>query len=113
MQAYVDGKTIEFFDITTGEWQETSQPVWDSAANYRIKPEHKYRPYNSTEEAFQEAKKHGFWVCDEEGNYRQICYIYDKGIEIANEYTYTYSFDDLFKSFVWHDTKTPCGILEK
>lgn len=115
MLAFTEGKEIECrMKNNEAAWMPATSPCWDFKSYcYRVKQDCNYRPFKSADEAFQEAKKNGFWVCDEEGNYRQICYIYNKGIEIANEYTSTYSFDDLFESFVWHDTKTPCGILEE
>lgn len=116
MQAYIDGKNIqvknkndkEWYDFTTG-----SVPSFDwKDFDYRIAPKRKYRPFKSADEAFNEAKKHGFWVKDESENFRQICYIYDKGAEIANETENSYTYDD-FLSFVWADDGRKCGILEE
>lgn len=57
MQAFADGKTIEFFK--QGEWMELNDPdfMW-SAHKYRIKPEPKYRPFKDKEECWNEMLKH-------------------------------------------------------
>lgn len=51
MQAFVDGKQIEFTDCM-GRWCEAKNPSWnwDSERKYRIKPEPKYRPFKDAEE---------------------------------------------------------------
>ena len=50
MQAFVDGKQIEFKD-SMGRWCEAKNPLWnwDSKREYRIKPEPKYRPFKDAE----------------------------------------------------------------
>lgn len=66
MKAYEDGKTIQRKFFEKNEWKSlkyVEDYPFDFFSNeYRIKPEDKYRPYKSVEEAFNEAKKHGFWV---------------------------------------------------
>ena len=59
MQAFVDGKQIEFKDCM-GRWCEAKNPLWnwDSEGKYRIKPEPKYRPFKDAEECWQQMKKH-------------------------------------------------------
>ena len=65
MTAYENGKTIEQKRFDRTEWESLEYVEdfpFDFVANeYRIKPENKYRPYKSVEEAFSEAKKHGFF----------------------------------------------------
>lgn len=59
MQAYADGKHIEFFDKTNNEWVEIIHPLWNWHENdYRIKPEPKYRPFANADECWQEMLKH-------------------------------------------------------
>ena len=64
MKAYEDGKTIEQKRFDRTEWESivyVEDFPFDFVSNeYRIKPECKYRPYKSVEEAFQAAKEHGF-----------------------------------------------------
>ena len=66
MIAYQDLKTIEQKRFDRTEWESI---VYDenfqfnfSEYEYRIKPVPKYRPYESLDEAFNDAKKHGFWM---------------------------------------------------
>ena len=50
MQAYVDGKTIEYFYKEGKIWDECSFPSWNWLAfNYRVKPEPKkiHSPYST------------------------------------------------------------------
>lgn len=51
IQAYAEGKTIECFTIE-GRWQEITNPFFDSATKYRIKPKPMER----------------WWVMDAEGH---------------------------------------------
>lgn len=59
MQAFVDGKLIEFKDCM-GRWCVAVNPSWnwDSGEEYRIKPVQKYRPFANTEECWQEMLRH-------------------------------------------------------
>ena len=69
IQAFADGKTIEFFK--QGEWIELNDPdfMW-SADKYRIKPEPKYRPFKTQEECWEEMLKHQpfGWIKDRDGD---------------------------------------------
>lgn len=66
MKAYEDGKTIEKKGQDDTEWKSIEyieDYPFDFVENeYRIKQEPKYRPFESVEEAFNEAKSHGFWI---------------------------------------------------
>ena len=58
MQAYVDGKQIQYFNRLEGKWEDTTDPRWSQCNSYRIKPEPNYRPFRSSEECWQEMQKH-------------------------------------------------------
>lgn len=63
IQAFADGKNIEY--SKDGElWLDTNTPTWDTDYVYRIKPEPKYRPFQTQEEYWDEAPKHNkaSWV---------------------------------------------------
>lgn len=66
MKAYEDGKTIEKKGQDDTEWQSIEYiedyPFDFFCEQYRIKREPNYRPYESVDEAFNEAKRHGFWL---------------------------------------------------
>ena len=113
IKAYEDGKTIERRAYFTSAWKiidYVENHQFDFASyEYRIKPEPKYRPYKSVEEAFNEAKKHGFWIkCK---NKESLCTIHDFGVGICGDlYINGYDALKLMNDFVWHDDGSPCGV---
>lgn len=113
MTAYLDCKTIEVKRHDRTEWESivyAEDFPFDFVMNeYRIKPECKYRPYKSVEEAFAEAKKHGFFVkCK---NKESLCTIHDFGCGICGD-VYINGYDALkfLNDFVWLDDGSPCGV---
>ena len=112
MKAYEDGKTIEVKRYDGTKWESI---VYDenfqfnfSEYEYRIKPVPKYRPYESVEEAFEEAKKHGFWVKNKSHNLRMIGII--EGTESGIVYIGGINASEYLNNFVWHDDDSPCGV---
>lgn len=62
IKAFAEGKTIEELD-PNGIWKEAKNPIFTdsliySCVEYRIKPEPKYRPFESQEECWEEMLKH-------------------------------------------------------
>lgn len=58
MQAHLDGKLIQICDNFQNNFRDCSVPLWNWVNNdYRIKPEPKYRPYESTEEMIEDFVK--------------------------------------------------------
>ena len=112
MKAYEDGKTIEGKHYEETEWKSLeyveNYPFDFSYYEYRIKPVPKYRPYESVEEAFNEAKKHGFWVKNKSNNLRMIGII--EGTESGRLYIGGFNASDYLNNFVWLDDGSPCGI---
>lgn len=113
IKAYEDGKTIERRAFFTSAWKSIDNienyQFNFSEYEYRIKPECKYRPYESVEEAFNEAKKHGFWVkCK---NKESLCTIHNFGVGICGD-LYINGYDSLkfLNDFVWCDDGSPCGV---
>lgn len=105
MQAFVDGKQIEFKD-SMGRWCEAKNPLWnwDSEEKYRIKPESKYRPFKDAEECWQEMLKHqpfGWVKYKEENKYTTYC-------NIDGNCNFELDFED----YTFADG-TPFGIKEK
>ena len=83
MQAYVDGKQIQWKHIS-GMWMDTTEPLWDNKTSYRVKPETKYRPFKNTDECWQEMLKHQpfGWLKEKERNVRtQIGFMHTEGIQ--------------------------------
>ena len=116
MKAYEDGKTIERKDVKETEWkiiEYVEDYTFDFVLNeYRIKPVPKYRPYESVDEAFNEAKKHGYWIKHKDKN--KECLLCIKLIELTKvKGIYLgynlYSGDDI-KKYVWANDNSPCGV---
>ena len=115
MKAYEDGKTIERRTNFTSEWKSidyVENYLFDFFGNeYRIKPECKYRPYKSVEEAFNDAKKHGFWVKNKSNNLRMIEII--ECAESGTLYIGGINASEYLNNFVWLDDGSPCGVKIK
>ena len=59
MQAYVEGKQIQYVDSETEDWADIESPIWNwDTYDYRIKPELEYRPFKDADECWQEMLKH-------------------------------------------------------
>ena len=112
MQAYVDGKQIQWKHIS-GMWMDTTEPLWDNKTSYRIKPEPKYRPFKNADECWQEMLKHQpfGWVKEKERNVRtQIGFMHTKGIQGTSGGSSNYK--AFFDCFRFADG-APFGILEE
>lgn len=116
MKAYEDGKTIERKRYEETEWKSLELEYvenypFDFVSNeYRIATDPKYRPYESIEEAFSEAKKHGFWIKDK----NKECLLCIHLIELTKEkgiyLGYSLYSKDVLEKYVWADDNSPCGI---
>ena len=83
MEAYDNGKEIQFLNEEDDKWIDTPIPLfnWDKYT-YRIKPEPKYRPFESQEECWHEMHKHPDfgWVLDNVGEYVNLSRILSEGV---------------------------------
>lgn len=122
IQAFAEGKVIEFRNKSFKEWSEIENPSFDpTITNYRIKPEPKYRPFKDVEECWQEMQKHQpfGWVKGDCG-YENISIIRTKSerpilinIEICGEpYENSYNMSKMLKNYTFADG-TPFGIKEE
>ena len=113
MKAYEDGKTIERTIRDESKWKSLNYVEdypFDFVANeYRIKPKCKYRPYESIEEAFAEAKKHGFWLRNVDRMYLRFIGSF-RVTKNSDIFLGDYSADNILDMFVWHDDGSPCGV---
>ena len=113
IKAYEDGKTIERRAFFTSEWKSIDNienyQFNFSEYEYRIKPVPKYRPYESVDEAFNEAKKHGFWMQNVDRMYLRFIdgFHINKNSDI---FICDYCVDDILDMFVWADDGSPCGV---
>ena len=113
MIAYQDLKTIEQKRFDRTEWESI---VYDenfqfnfSEYEYRIKPFPKYRPYESVDEAFNDAKKHGFWMQNVDRMYLRFIdgFHINKNSDI---FSCDYDVDVIFDMFVCADDCSPGGV---
>ena len=126
MQAYVDGKQIQWKHIS-GMWMDTTEPLWDNKTSYRVKPETKYRPFKNADECWQEMLKHQpfGWVKEKnKSSYENLACI-TKNSEYPISFAGygsedmggmvlipAHSFDRMFKFFTFADG-APFGVKEE
>ena len=113
IKAYEDGKTIERRAYFTSAWKiidYVENHQFDFASyEYRIKPVPKYRPYESVDEAFNEAEKHGFWVKSKD---KHSLFFIDSFEASGNGDIYIghCHVGAFIEKFVWFDDNSPCGV---
>ena len=122
IQAFVEGRKIEYRELGEEHWSETSTPTFDIESNeYRIKPEPKYRPFANAEECWQEMQKHQpFGWIKGSGEYKNISGIRTTGsypilinVEIrGGQYENSCNMSKMFKNYTFADG-TPFGIKEE
>ena len=116
IQAFAEGKTIEYREYD-GEWKVAHTPTWSSRLFYRIKPESKYRPFETKEECWNEMLKHqpfGWLKAKESKSVALIGNVcQDKEVIIiwALNHETNYA-SDLFNDWFFADG-TPFGIKEE
>ena len=112
MKAFENGKTIEQKRFDGTEWESivyVENFPFDFFSNeYRIKPEDKYRHFQTIDEAFNEAKKHGFWLKHKLSG--RICFLTsfleERNTIYINSRATVCGLDD----YVWLDDNSPCGV---
>ena len=112
MKAFEDGKTIEQKRFDRTEWESivyAENFPFDFLMNeYRIKPEDKYRHFQTIDEAFNEAKKHGFWLKHKLSG--RICFLTsfleERNTIYINSRATVCGLDD----YIWLDDGSPCGV---
>ena len=120
IQAYADGKTIQFLD--GGKWADVYETdFYQSPGKYRIKPEPKYRPFNTQEECWNEMQKHqpfGWLKSKKNGRFSCIGEVYGSDefetvyIALSTSESLSRSSDSMFEQYTFDDG-TPFGIKEE
>ena len=120
MQAYAEGKTIQFWD--EGKWIDLFESdFYKSPDRYRIKPEPKYRPFNTQEECWNEMMKHhpfGWVKSKKSGSHFSIGSVLldkefdDVFVTFACDGMLGRSSKSMFEDFTFSDG-TPFGIKEE
>lgn len=112
IKAYEDGKTIEKKGQDDTEWKSIEYiedyPFDFVGYEYRIKQEPKYKPFESVEEAFNEAKKHGFWVKEVSSGFLILIDSFSEDYGVV--YIVGHKAAELLDDFVWADDDSPCGV---
>ena len=113
MKAYEDGKSIERRSFFTSEWKSidniNNYQFNFAEYEYRIKPVPKYRPYESVDEAFKEAEKHGFWVKSKD---KHSLFFIDSFEAAGNGDIYVghCHVGAFIEKFIWFDDCSHCGV---
>ena len=109
IQAFAEGKTIQLF--TNGIWEGAENPSFEELSRYRIKPEPKYRPFESQEECWNEMHKHPDfgWVVTKNC---KVMYHIDFVYNVLSIGYIGYSFDEMYQKYEFTDG-TPFGIKEE
>ena len=110
MQAYVDGKQIEYCELIEKEWKLCDVPLFDwNAFNYRISKEPQYRPFQNPLECLQEIQKHQpvGWI-KYHNTYKCITSIGKDSVDVPD--IKGLCFTTASEIFTFPDTKEPFGI---
>ena len=120
MEAYDNGKEIQFLNEEDDKWIDTPIPLfnWDKYT-YRIKPEPKYRPFKTQEECWNEMHKHsdfGWIKGNVTGEYKQVIRVFGCKTELIFNISYNspadYSPEMMFSCYTFTDGE-PFGIKEE
>lgn len=106
MQAFKNGKQIEYKLSETSDWVEVSNPIWNwGGLDYRVKPEPKYVPYDSASE-IDKSK----WVREKAFSCRlkAIGAINTANNEVFITAAHWFTLGEFFEMFEYEDG-TPCG----
>lgn len=128
MQAYVNGKTIQYYKVDLSfkiehpgepnfndKWVDVDEEhhFRPDCYDYRIKPKPKYRPFKNAEECWQEMLKHQpfGWLREKKRNvYTQIGFIHTEGIQGTSGGSSNYK--AFFDCFSFADG-APFGVKEE
>ena len=106
MQAFIEGKEIEFRHISSNDWTDSKNPIWEwGIYEYRVKQN--YRPFETIDEVFDAMKLHGGILCFDKSTRKPHCLSINTRQVFVNGYAV--SFDELLENYLFQD-ETPCGI---
>lgn len=124
IKAFSEGKIIQrrcILDEIPLWWDDNNPTFEVDTFDYRIKPEHQYRPFKNAKECWQEMQKHQpfGWLKDKDSELRNIQAltekmstiadgVYLRGIRLTNGW---HVFEEAVKEYTFADG-TPFGIRE-
>ena len=107
MQAFIEGKEIEFRHISLYDWTDSKNPLWQwGIYEYRVKQKN-YRPFETIDEVFDAMKLHGGILCFDKSTRKPHCLSINTRQVFVNGYAV--SFDELLEKYLFKDN-TPCGV---
>ena len=112
IQAYAEGKDLEYYNTNLEEWRPAASPTFHTNVKYRIKPEPKYRPFKNAVECIAVMVNHQpfGWVKNSNRElYHNLSNIDNTSVYTSDNYDYDY--DKAFKLFKFIDG-TPFGVKE-
>ena len=95
IEAFSKGKEVEYYDEDLEQWLKISYPTFTGNIKYRVKPEPKYRPFNSREECWEIMLYHKpfGWVIEKLSlEHFNINSVFETGV---GGYTYKQAFKEL------------------
>lgn len=118
IQAFAEGKEIEYRVKGENVWSDIFYPTWIDNRDYRIKQEPKYRPFKDVDECWEEMQKHQpfGWIIGKSNHIRRIIestgsMFTCNGNNVLIGSTWE-SFAYMFKQYNFADG-TPLGKLEE
>lgn len=106
MQAFIEGKEIEFRHISSNDWTDNKNPLWQwGTYEYRVKQN--YRPFETIDEVFEAMKLHGGILCFDKSTRKHYCLSINTRQVFVNGYAVP--FDELLEKYLFKDD-TPCGV---
>ena len=115
IQAFAEGEIIQYKNFL-GEWTDIEENEGLSficpPSDYRIKPQPKYRPFETEEECLEEMHKHPDWGWIIAKGSKIMYHIYVIGIGHVLIDSMSISFPETFAEYEFTDG-TPFGIKEE
>ncbi len=114
LQAYLNGKEIEFYSSILNKWMPASMTsirnLIENIDKYRIKPEVKYRPFKNLKECLEEMQTHVpyGWLKTDDNVHRLITLLGEDRTLIGNQET-SWTYEKIFECFTFMDGK-PFGV---
>ena len=122
IKAFAEGKPIQDKIEGVTNWVDTDEINLEyegQKIKHRIKPQQKYRPFETKEECWNEMHKHpdfGWVKGNVTGEYKQVIRVFSNGTELIFNVSCNNSMDYspvmMFSSYTFTDG-TPFGIMEE
>lgn len=107
MQAFIEGKEIEYRHICLNNWADNKSPLWQwGRYEYRVKQKN-YRPFETIDEVFEAMKLHGGILCFDKSTRNPHCLSINTRQVFVN--ANAVPFDELFEKYLFQD-ETPFGV---